>query len=117
MFCGRPPASRFVQSFGLMSTWTPPQWQAEFLRDLRARRPALRLPESRVELAGRLGQRGPARVVRAGPHPEEPDRAFGPQHVREQLEHRPDVVGLLRGCARFVTWRASWMPVACKRFE
>jgi hypothetical protein len=35
----RKSASRFLQSFPLMSDWAPPRWQREFLRELEQRRP------------------------------------------------------------------------------
>jgi hypothetical protein len=36
---GRDSPSRFVSFLGLMSTWTPPRWQDEFVDDLTAHRP------------------------------------------------------------------------------
>ena len=40
ILAGRPLGSRFVLSYPLMSRWSPPRWQAEFVEELRERRPA-----------------------------------------------------------------------------
>jgi len=39
LLSGRESASRFFYTFPTISTWSPPAWQAELLRDLDERRP------------------------------------------------------------------------------